>query len=176
MSSLHVHYVSRAGRDKLQAALADAVDAYQEICRQRQLAFELSGDGWHDNPHFNHLQQLEANGTHKIAELRELLARTQIFEVADGKRPTDRARLGSIAYIEVSNLATGQLSTRVIEIVGFQEGDESGARVSYDAPLAKVLLGKRPGDVVETHLPGGRVEIELVELFESEAAAQSVSR
>lgn len=172
MSSLRVHYVSRTGRGRLQAQLADAIAAYREICGQRQLAFEQSGDGWHDNPHFNHLQQLEASSTHKIAELRELLAGTQIFEVTDGKRPTDRARLGSIAHLELRNLATGRVDTRLIEIVGFQEGDEVGARVPYDAPLAKAILGKRTGDVVETRFPGGRMEIEVVELFESEADAQ----
>ena len=176
MSQVRVHYVSQSGRERLQAALSAAIEAHQEICRQRQLAFELSGDGWHDNPHFNHLQQLEANSTHRIADLRNVLARTQIVEVADGQRPIDRARLGSIAHIEVADRATGQITTRVIEIVGFQEGNAAGGRVSYDAPLAKALLGRRAGDVVETTLPSGRVEIVLVELFESEDDAQSIGR
>lgn len=173
MGSLHVHYVSRSGRDKLQASLARAVEAHEDICRQRQAAFELSGDGWHDNPHFNYLQQLEASGTRKIAELRELLAQTQVFEVTDGRRPTDRARLGSIALIGVSNVESGRVETKVIEIVGFQEGDERGNRVAYDAPLAAAILGKRPGDRIETDLPLGRVEIELLTLFRNAADAEA---
>jgi transcription elongation factor GreA len=171
MTSLRLLYVSNAGRQKLQTALAEAIAAHQEICRERQVAFELSGDGWHDNPHFNYLQQLEANATRKIAELRDLLATARVWEVADGARPTDRARLGSIALLSLCNVENGTMGRRLIEIVGFQEGDESGMRVPYDAPLAAALLGKKPGDVIDVTLPIGPVEIELLELYRSTSEA-----
>jgi len=49
-------------------------------------------------------------------------------------------------------------------VVGSFEGDPFGGEVSYKSPIGAALLGRRVGDVVEAHAPGGRRRLEIVEL------------
>lgn len=46
-------------------------------------------------------------------------------------------------------------------IVGADEIDSRGETVSIDAPLARALLGRRPGDEVSVELPRGCVRYEI---------------
>ncbi|MBK6757388.1 MAG: hypothetical protein IPG70_07080 [Moraxellaceae bacterium] len=44
----------------MQQQLQQTEARYLEVCEQRRIAHDLSGDGWHDNPEFNRQQQMEA--------------------------------------------------------------------------------------------------------------------
>lgn len=157
-------YVTREGLERLRARLAEQLRRHEEICEERTIAHELSGDGWHDNPHFNYLQQMEANSTWKIRELERLIARARVVEVDEGRRPTRRVRLGSVVTLSLYNLDTEEEREQTLEVVGHQETDPQRGRLAYDSPLGRALLGHEPGDVFELDLPEGRLEVEVVAL------------
>ena len=48
------------------------------------------------------------------------------------------------------------------QIVGDDEADSKKGLISYNSPIAKALIGKAEGDVVEVVAPGGRRELEIV--------------
>jgi len=54
---------------------------------------------------------------------------------------------------------------RAWKIVGEGEADFSGATISYRSPVARALLGKRVGDVVEIERPKGKLEVEIIGLI-----------
>lgn len=159
-----VIYVTPAGLEQLQARLREQRRRHEDLCEQRAVAHELSGDGWHDNPHFNYLQQMEANSTWKIRELEALIARARIVEIEEGRRPIHRIRLGSVVSLAIYDMDRSEDREQTLEIVGHQETDPARGRVSYDSPLGRALLGHRAGDVFEVALPDGRLEVEVVEL------------
>lgn len=76
----------------------------------------------------------------------------QVVPPADG----DDVRFGATVTIERED---GRRQTW--RIVGEDEADPAQGTVSYVAPLARALVGKRPGDEVE--VPGGAAEIISVE-------------
>lgn len=76
----------------------------------------------------------------------------QVVPPADG----DDVRFGATVTIERED---GRRQTW--RIVGEDEADPAQGTVSYVAPLARALVGKRPGDEVE--VPGGTAEIISVE-------------
>ena len=51
-----------------------------------------------------------------------------------------------------------------ISIVGVDEADPARGRVSWISPIAKALLRKQPGDVLQLATPGGLERIEVVEV------------
>lgn len=157
-------FVSAAGRRALETELAEKRRRHKEICEEREQAFELSGDGWHDNPHFNHLQQLEANMTREVALLDDMLQRVREFEVQEGARATDRVRLGSVVRVLLTPTGDGGAEERVFEVGGFQESDPGARRVGYNAPLAGRILGLEPGDSVLLRMPNGEFEVEVIAL------------
>lgn len=49
-------------------------------------------------------------------------------------------------------------------IVGEDEADIKGGLISYTSPIARALIGKSEGDVVEVNTPGGAKSFEIVEV------------
>jgi len=62
--------------------------------------------------------------------------------------------------ITLLNLDTDEESR--YQIVGVDEADIKQGLLSYQAPLARTLIGKEEGAVVEVSAPGGVVEYEIV--------------
>jgi transcription elongation factor GreA len=50
------------------------------------------------------------------------------------------------------------------QIVGPDEADIKANRISYLSPIARALIGKRPGDVVKVQIPKGMIEVEISEM------------
>ncbi len=50
----------------------------------------------------------------------------------------------------------------VVEIVGDAEADPWHGRISRGSPLARALLGRRPGDEVQVRTPGGVRHVSVV--------------
>lgn len=56
--------------------------------------------------------------------------------------------------------ADGQ--TRQVRIVGVDEADPADGLIAFVAPLARALLGRRAGDLVNVRTPGGAEEVVVV--------------
>lgn len=52
----------------------------------------------------------------------------------------------------------------VYQIVGEDEADSKAGKLSVSSPIARALIGKYAGDVVEVKTPGGVRELEVVEV------------
>lgn len=50
-------------------------------------------------------------------------------------------------------------------IVGDDEADISNGKLSYSAPIARGIIGKREGDEIEVATPGGKKNYEIVEVL-----------
>jgi len=168
MNHTHPLLLTRAGVARLQERLRRKLAEYDDIRAQRQVAFELSGDGWHDNPEFNRAQQMEANCNHEIKRLTEQLDQAQTIEVLDGQRPVDQVTVGSlVTFIRWGARGPGQEETW--EIGGHGDSDPARRCVAYDAPLGAALFGLQVGEYAEgVRLGDGLVDLEVVALHASE--------
>lgn len=95
----------------------------------------------------------------RIGELEGTLSNAQIIDPteldADGK-----AVFGST--VDIEDLESGD---RVVyQIVGDVEADIRSNLISVSSPVARALIGKRAGDVVEVHAPSGVREYEIIEV------------
>ncbi|MEP7068694.1 MAG: transcription elongation factor GreA [Usitatibacter sp.] len=93
----------------------------------------------------------------RIIELEAKLANAQIIDPAllddDG-----RVVFGSTVELIDTSSATEAVS---YQIVGEDEADIKLGKISYSSPIAKALIGKSEGDVVEVRTPGGLKEFEI---------------
>lgn len=160
-------YMTDTGFDKLKAQLARKQAEYAEVRDHRQIAFEMSGDGWHDNPEFNRQQQLEANLNHTVKTLTERLQVARPVQIDPNNRPTAHVAIGSLVEIIRWNLTLDDDRgvTETWEITGFDETDIEAGKIGYNAPLAKAIIGLQEGDTSDELILGNQVwEIEVVEL------------
>jgi transcription elongation GreA/GreB family factor len=157
-------YVTESGLTKLRLQLAAKVAEYEHLCEERTTAHALSGDGWHDNPYHDRLQQLEADKTREIVELRQQLDSARLVVVDPFSRPTEQVQIGSIVMLRIESEA-GDERTSTWEITGFGETDVTSRKLGYNTPLAQAVLSEGVGAEVPAKLPGGDVHISVVALY-----------
>jgi transcription elongation factor GreA len=98
----------------------------------------------------------------RIAELEDKLARADIIDVS--KLSGDTIKFG--AMVTLTDEDSGE--KKVWQIVGEPEADASKGKISVTSPIARALIGKTKGAVVEVEAPGGTkvYEIKRVEWLE----------
>jgi transcription elongation factor GreA len=93
----------------------------------------------------------------RIKDLEHKLAHAQVIEPA--KLPnTGKVVFG--ALVELEDQADG--ARVVYQVVGEDEADIRGGRLSVTSPIARALVGKSQGEVVEVAAPGGTRSYEIV--------------
>ena len=93
----------------------------------------------------------------RIATLDEALAVAEIIEV---EKIDAEGKIVFGATIELLNLEREE-EVRY-QIVGEKEADINLGLLSVTAPIARALIGKEEGDVIEVNAPGGIVEYEVL--------------
>jgi transcription elongation factor GreA len=95
----------------------------------------------------------------RIADIEGKLGNAQIIDPraldADG-----RVVFG--ATVELEDTDEGQTVT--YQIVGDDEADIKQNKISLNSPVARALIGKFAGDIVEVQTPGGRREYEILDV------------
>lgn len=92
----------------------------------------------------------------RIAELEAKLAHAYIIDVT---KLTNNGKVIFGCTIELINVETEE---RVIyQIVGEDEADIKAAKISISSPIARAVIGKEEGDVVEVKTPTGPVDYEI---------------
>lgn len=95
----------------------------------------------------------------RIASIESTLAEAQIIDVSNLKSE------GKVVFgvtIDLVNMETDKEVT--YQIVGEMEADIEESKISITSPIARALIGKEEGDVVEVNAPGGMVKYEILEV------------
>jgi transcription elongation factor GreA len=95
----------------------------------------------------------------RIASLESVLSIAQVIDVTTIDAG-EKVVFG--ATVKLINLEND--NEVVYQIVGEEESDINMGLVSVSSPIAKALIGREPGDIVEVHAPGGIVEYEILEI------------
>jgi transcription elongation factor GreA len=96
----------------------------------------------------------------RIAELESKLSNLQVI---DPKTLNADGRVVFGATVKMEDLDSGDSKT--YQIVGEDEADIKGGKISVSSPIARALIGKSAGDVAEVTAPGGIKEYEVIEVL-----------
>ena len=96
----------------------------------------------------------------RILEVESKLASAEII---DPKLIDSEGRCVFGATVEIKNLEKDNLVS--YQIVGEDEADIKQKKVSFKSPIARALIGKSVGDIVEVLAPSGRVEYEIISVI-----------
>lgn len=92
----------------------------------------------------------------RIQDIESKLSLCQVVDISQMPEG-DRVIFGST--VTIINTETDEEVT--YRIVGDDEADVKAGMISYQSPIARALISKEIGDVVNVHTPGGEVEYEI---------------
>ncbi len=96
----------------------------------------------------------------RILEIESKLSHAQVIDVT--KLPKNGKVVFGVTVVLADEESGAQLRYK---IVGEDEADAKAGRVSYTSPIARALIGKEEGEVVQVRAPGGTSHYEVVEVI-----------
>ena len=109
-----------------------------------------------ENAEYHSAREEQAIIEGRIQELEYMVDHAVIIEESTG----DKVSIGSSVVIKYE----GEDDTEEYKIVGSTEADPFENKISNESPIAKALMGKKPGSVVTVESPNGKYNIELIEI------------
>ena len=94
----------------------------------------------------------------RIAEIEDKISRAQVIDVS--KLSGKQVKFG--ATVSVVDEDTNEKAR--YQLVGEHEADVKLGKISVSSPLARAMIGKEVGDVVEVNTPGGVKAYEILKV------------
>lgn len=114
-----------------------------------------------ENAEYHAAKEEQSFNEGRIAEVEAKLASAQIIDVAKaGAQANGRIIFG--ATVDLADEDSGEEMT--YQIVGEDEADIKSGLLSFASPIARALIGKNEGDIVNVEVPGGKRVLEIVEV------------
>jgi transcription elongation factor GreA len=153
--------ITREGYDKLVAEIKHLESEVMPKIAQAIAEARAEGD-LKENAEYHGQREEQGRTQAKIYQLRNKLA--NCFIVEKSGMPKGIVTFGST--VTVKDLKFDEEET--YEFVGPGEEDYDGPvmKILTTSPIAKGLMGKKPGDVVEVTIPRGTMQLEIVRIVD----------
>jgi transcription elongation factor GreA len=92
----------------------------------------------------------------RISKLQDLVANSRLLD----ESKLDTSKILLLSKVKIKNTKTNKEIS--YEIVPESEADIKKNKISVSSPIAKALLGKKVGDVVEVNVPAGIMTFEVM--------------
>jgi len=145
------------GVEKLKAQLQELKSVERPRITKAIAEARAHGD-LSENAEYHAAREQQSFVEGRIATLEAALADAQIIDVS-AINANGKVVFG--ATVDLINLENDQKVT--YQIVGEEEADIEFGLISITSPIARALIGKEEGDIVEVDAPGGLIEYEILE-------------
>ena len=151
---MSIEYMSQEGYDKLVAELRQlesvALPQVKDAIAEARDKGDLS-----ENFEYHAAKREQARLLGRIRFKQKVLANARVI---------DMSRLGNgtvqlLSKVEMTNLANNSRMTYTI--ASPNEANIHEGKISIKSPIAKALLNKKPGDVVEVRVPAGMLKLRI---------------
>lgn len=139
----HANYVTQNGLDLLQARVRELTEAHEVLKPQAE----------EDSEARQKLRETERD----LRYFRSQLERATLVDTTN--QPRDQVHFGAVVKIEDDEGGPQEFA-----IVGDDEADVAGGKISWASPLARAMIGAKVGDTVAWHRPAGDAEVTIVDI------------
>ncbi|MBU0763218.1 MAG: transcription elongation factor GreA [Bacteroidetes bacterium] len=150
-----VSYLTEEGLRKLQQELDHLRNVERPAVSQMIADARDKGD-LSENAEYDAAKNAQNMLEMKIAQLEETLRNSRLID----RRKLDNSKVQILSRVRIKN--TGDSSIMEYIIVSETEADLKKGKISINTPIAKGLLGKKIGDIVEITVPSGKVTFEII--------------
>lgn len=147
--------LTKSGVDKLREELQNLKSVARPRVIQAIAEARAHGD-LKENAEYSAAKEQQAFIEGRIQEIEGKLSNAQVIDVT-AMPPNGKVIFGATVAIIDEN--SGDEIT--YKIVGDDEADIKQGMISFNAPIARALIGKEEGDVVTVNTPGGQKNYEI---------------
>lgn len=152
-----VAYITQEGLQKLKGELDQLISVERPAISKLIAEARDKGD-LSENAEYEAAKEAQGMLEMKISKLQDLIANSRIM---DGSR-IDTEHVQIMNRIKIKNTKNNALMEYTI--VSDNEADLKQGKIAVSTPIAKGLLGKKVGDLVEIKVPSGIIPFEIIEI------------
>lgn len=150
-------YITQDGLNKLKAELEHLMTVERPAI-SKQIGEAIEKGDISENAEYDAAKDAQGMLEAKIAVLRDKIANARIID--ESKIDTDQVQI--LNKVTIKNKKNN--ATMVYTIVSEHEADLKSGKISIETPIAKGLIGKKVGDVVDIKVPSGVVAFEIIDI------------
>ena len=151
-------YFLKEDLEALDARVKELRDKLEETLKEGGESTRQSSETWHDNFPFEEAQGqfgLLAGQLQKLVDIRK--------KAKEADFPSDKNKVGIGSIVTIKNSVTGK--TKTFKIGSFLVlADDSGKTISYDSPLARIIMGAKSGETKSGKIGKNNVEFKITEI------------
>lgn len=147
-------YISEEGLEKLKQDLQELKTITRQEIAERLEASKALGD-LSENAEYQEAKEAQSLNEARIGELEETLRNIVVIQ-----KPTNVSVVQIGSTVTVSRDGAEERYT----IVGTEEANPAGGKISNESPLGKTFLGKQVGETVAVKTPAGEAMYAVVRI------------
>lgn len=149
-----VSYMTVDGYKKLEKEI-EHLESVERPKISQQIAEARDKGDLSENAEYDAAKEAQGMMEMKISQLKELFLNARILD--ESKINTDSVQI--LTSVTLFNTKTNQ--EFVYTIVSESEANLKEKKISVSTPIAKGLLGKKVGEIVEINVPAGAITLEI---------------
>lgn len=152
-----VTYLTEEGLQKLRKEL-EHLKSIERPAISRMIAEARDKGDLSENAEYDAAKEAQGMLEMRIAKLEDLIANARIID----ESKIDTTQVQILNKVKIKNLKTNA----VVEytLVAESEANLKENKLSIATPIAKALIGKKVGDVVDVQVPSGLMRFEILEI------------
>jgi len=152
-----VTYLTDEGYRKLKEEI-DNLTGVERPKITQQIADARDKGDLSENAEYDAAKEAQGHLESKIAQLQDLLRNSRIVD----ESKIDTTSVQMMNKLKIKNLKNNMIVDYVI--VPEREADLKAGKISVETPIAKGLMGKKKGDIVEITVPAGKLSLQVIEI------------
>jgi transcription elongation factor GreA len=152
-----VTYVTEEGLKKLKEEL-HFLKTKERSSISKQIAEARDKGDLSENAEYDAAKEAQGLLELKISKLEEVVSTARIVD----ETQMDISKVMILTKVTIKNVKNNQKMT--YQLVPENEADLKAAKISINSPIAKGLMGKKVGELVDVTVPSGIVKFEIIEI------------
>jgi len=153
----NVSYITRKGLEKLKKELDQLINVERPAI-SRSIADARDKGDLSENYEYSAAKEAQGMLEMKISNLETVISNARLIDNSN----LDSSEIRLLNRIQIKNKVTNAIMEYVI--VPESEADLKNGKISVETPIAKGLLGKKVGDVVNIKVPSGEIALEILKI------------
>jgi len=150
-------YMTEDGLDNLKKELEQLTTVERPAISQQIAEARDKGD-LSENAEYDAAKEAQGLLEMRIARMEDIVANARIID----ESKIDTSHVQILNKVKIKNIKNSQQVEYML--VSESEADIKNGKISVATPIAKGLLGKEVGDVVEIKVPSGVMSFEIIEI------------